>query len=115
GYMRETGNLIFHTALVGVLAAVGIGGAFGYTGQRLLVEGQTFANTLSAYDSFTPGRFFQESHLSPYALTLKQLDVHYETEHETAFGLAMDYTAHVDARTLGDEVLESTVKVNWPL
>ncbi|MGB3414471.1 MAG: cytochrome c biogenesis protein ResB, partial [Microbacteriaceae bacterium] len=67
GYLRETGNLIFHSALVGVLAAVGIGGAFGYSGQRLLVEGQTFANTLSAYDSFTPGRFFSESHLVPYA------------------------------------------------
>ena len=39
GYLRETGNLVFHTALVGMLVAVGIGGGFGYTGQRVIVEG----------------------------------------------------------------------------
>ncbi|MGB3413680.1 MAG: cytochrome c biogenesis protein ResB, partial [Microbacteriaceae bacterium] len=115
GYLRETGNLIFHSALVGVLAAVGIGGAFGYSGQRLLVEGQTFANTLSAYDSFTPGRFFSESHLVPYALTLDYLDVVYESENKAAIGLAMDYTASVTSRYIGQEAKEDSVKVNWPL
>src|SRR5690606_33038748 len=34
GYLRETGNLIFHTALVGVLVTVGVGSGFGYNGQR---------------------------------------------------------------------------------
>jgi cytochrome c biogenesis protein len=34
GYLRETGNLIFHVALVGVLVSVAIGGSFAYTGQR---------------------------------------------------------------------------------
>ena len=46
GYLRETGNLVFHTALIGVLVAVGIGGGFGYTGQKVVVEGQTFVNVL---------------------------------------------------------------------
>ena len=55
GYLRETGNLVFHTALLGVLVAVGFGGGFGYSGQRVIVEGQTFVNTLAAYDSFNPG------------------------------------------------------------
>ena len=66
GYLRETGNLVFHTALVGVLVAVGIGGGFGFTGQRVIVEGQTFVNTLAAYDSFNPGRFFDDTTLEPY-------------------------------------------------
>src|SRR5690606_28700302 len=28
GYLRETGNLVFHTALLGVLVSVGFGGSF---------------------------------------------------------------------------------------
>ena len=55
GYLRETGNLVFHTALVGVLVAVGFGGGFGFTGQRVIVEGQTFVNTLAATTRSTPG------------------------------------------------------------
>src|SRR5690606_16013410 len=35
GYWRETGNLLFHLALVGVLITVGVGGSFAYTGQRV--------------------------------------------------------------------------------
>ena len=34
GYLRETGNLIFHFALVGVLIAVGFGGGFGGGGSE---------------------------------------------------------------------------------
>ena len=36
GYLRETGNLVFHTALVGILVSVAIGGSFGYSGQRVV-------------------------------------------------------------------------------
>ncbi|WP_347037730.1 cytochrome c biogenesis protein ResB [Glutamicibacter halophytocola] len=39
GYTREIGNLLFHISLIGVLVSAAIGGAFGYTGQRVLVEG----------------------------------------------------------------------------
>jgi cytochrome c biogenesis protein len=40
------GNLVFHTSLIGVLVSVAAGGLFGYSGQRILVEGDTFVNTL---------------------------------------------------------------------
>ena len=36
GYSRETGNLLFHFSLVGVLIAVGIGGGLSFSGQRVL-------------------------------------------------------------------------------
>jgi len=58
GYLRETANLVFHFALVGILVALGLGTGFKYQGQRVIVEGQTFANQLTSYDSFNPGRFF---------------------------------------------------------
>jgi cytochrome c biogenesis protein len=54
GYLREAGNLLFHTALLGILFAVGIGGGFGFTAQRVVVQGQSMINTLSAYDSLNP-------------------------------------------------------------
>ncbi|MFB2586400.1 cytochrome c biogenesis protein ResB [Herbiconiux liukaitaii] len=114
GYMRETGNLVFHSALVGILLAVGIGGGFGYSGQRVIVEGQTFVNTLLAYDSFNPGRFFDDSGLDPYSITLDQFDATYETQPNNAFGQPLDYTASVTTSEDGQES-EAAIKVNEPL
>lgn len=114
GYARETGNLVFHTALVGVLITVGLGGGFGYTGQRVVVEGQTFVNTLLAYDSFNPGRFFSDSSLVPFTLRLDSFDATYETENIGAFGQPIDFAANVTTTEDGTEQ-QSVVKVNDPL
>ncbi|MRX43159.1 cytochrome c biogenesis protein ResB [Agromyces kandeliae] len=114
GYLRETGNLVFHTALVGVLVAVAIGGGFGFSGQRVIVEGQSFVNTLAAYDSFNPGRFFDDGRLTPYRLTLDELDAVYETENTDALGQPIDFTAHVTIDG-PDGANERDVKVNEPL
>src|SRR5690606_28182705 len=78
GYWRETGNLVFHLALVGVLIAVGVGGSFAYTGQRVVVEGQTFVNTLLDYESMNRGRFVGDDALVPYSMTLDSFDVTYQ-------------------------------------
>jgi cytochrome c biogenesis protein len=78
GYLRETGNLVFHIALLGVLLAVGVGGGFGFVGQRVVTTGQTFVNTLVNYDSFNPGRFVDTNTLSPYSIRVDSLDVAYE-------------------------------------
>jgi cytochrome c biogenesis protein len=114
GYARETGNLVFHSALVGILITVGIGGGFGYAGQRVVVEGQTFVNTLLAFDSFNPGRFFSDDTLQPFTLRLDSFDATYETQNLNAFGQPTDYSAHV---TTTQDGAESTgeVKVNSPL
>ena len=37
--MRETGNLVFHLALVLILAAVAVGGLFGWRGNVIVKEG----------------------------------------------------------------------------
>jgi len=115
GYLRETGNLIFHTALLGVLVAVGIGGGFGFSGQRVVVEGQSFVNTLAAYDSFNPGRFFDDARLDPYRLSLEELDAVYETQNQEAIGQPIDFTARVTVQAQGGEPSEGVVKVNEPL
>jgi cytochrome c biogenesis protein len=116
GYLRETGNLVFHSALVGILLTVGIGGGFGYSGQRVIVEGQSFVNTLSAYDSFNPGRFVDENRLAQYRVKLDELSVTYEERNANAIGQPTDYTASVttDGGAAG-AASATTVKVNEPL
>jgi cytochrome c biogenesis protein len=115
GYLRETGNLVFHTALLGVLVTVGIGGGFGFAGQRVVVEGQSFVNTLAAFDSFNPGRFFDDAELTPYRLSLDELDAVYETQNTDAIGQPTDFTAHVTVEGEGGEPFDGAVKVNDPL
>lgn len=115
GYLRETGNLVFHVALLGILVAVGVGGGFGYTGQRVVPEGQSMINTLAAYDSFNPGRFFSSDELLPYSLTLDKLSVTYETRNPKALGTPIDYTASVTVSQQDGTKRSSTIKVNEPL
>jgi len=115
GYARETGNLIFHTALIGVLIAVGVGGGLGYAGQKVVVEGQPFVNVLGSYDSFNPGRFFTDAALSPYRLVLNKFTAVYEEQNLDAYGQAIDYTADVTAHLPQQKAQAETIKVNEPL
>lgn len=115
GYLRETGNLIFHGALVGILITVGFGGGYGFSGQRVLVEGQTFVNTLLAYDSFNPGRFFDDTTLDPYTLNLNDFSVSYEQKNLQAYGQPIDYTADVTVTPKGAAAEPGVIKVNKPL
>lgn len=115
GYLRETGNLIFHSALVGILLTVGFGSGFGFGGQRVLVEGQTFVNTILAYDSFNPGRFFDDTTLDPYTLTLDDFKVKYETLSLDAYGQPLDYNAAVTVTHRGEKAQKQDVRVNTPL
>lgn len=115
GYSKESGNLTFHVSLVGVLIAVAIGGMFGYNGQRVIVEGQTFVNTQAAYDSYTPGRLSQNAALDPYSLRLDDMDVVYEAENPNAVGTPVDFTASVTITQPDGAESDGVVKVNDPL
>ncbi len=114
GYWRETGNLLFHLALVGVLITIGVGGGFAYTGQRVLVEGETFANTLLDYDSMNRGRFVADDALVPYSMRLDSFDVSYQPFGEPGSGQAGDFSANVTVLENGEE-RSGAVKVNEPL
>lgn len=115
GYLRETGNLVFHAALVGVLIAVGVGGGFTYTGQRVLVEGQAFTNSLLDYSSFNPGRFVDTDALAPYSMTLDRFDVSYVPPGQPGSGQAGDFAANVTTLTPSGQTQEGQVRVNHPL
>lgn len=116
GYARETGNLIFHGALVGVLVAVGIGGGLTYTGQTVIVEGDSFVNSLGlGYTSFNPGRFVDTAALEPYAITLDSFEVSYVPVGEAGQGQAGDFAANVTVDEPGDDAASGVVRVNHPL
>lgn len=116
GFVKEVGNLVFHTSLIGVLVSVAVGGLFGYSGQRILVEGDTFVNTLVGYDQFTPGTNFQSSQLQPYSIQLDKFDVAFDRESRGKFGQPIDFTAAVTTKETPDSpARQEVLKVNDPV
>ncbi|GAB2982528.1 cytochrome c biogenesis protein ResB [Streptomyces pseudoechinosporeus] len=71
GYLREVGNLAFHIALIVMLIAFAWGQLFRSEGNKLIVEGDGFANTLTQYDDFKSGNLFSTDDLPPFSFTLK--------------------------------------------
>lgn len=118
GYLRETGNLLFHAALVGVLVSVGIGTAVKFNGQKVIVEGETMVNQLIDYDSATSGQSFNSASLDPFSMRLDELDVTYMTPdsgNPDAIGLVEDYTASVTLTDAAGDSHEGEIRVNHPL
>ncbi|WP_258803277.1 cytochrome c biogenesis protein ResB [Pseudarthrobacter sp. NS4] len=116
GFLKEVGNLVFHTSLIGVLVSVAIGGLFGYSGQRILVEGDTFVNTLVGYDQFTPGTNFQSGQLQPYSVKLDKFDITFDRESQGKIGQPIDFTATVTTREDPEAPAKQEIlKVNDPI
>ncbi|GAA4163621.1 cytochrome c biogenesis protein ResB [Gryllotalpicola daejeonensis] len=115
GYLRETGNLVFHIALLGILIVVGIGGSFGWTAQRIVTVGQTYVDTNVNLDSFNPGRWVTGENLPPYSVTVNDLSVKYEKANTSAAGEPLDYDASVTATRADGSSYDAHIKVNHPL
>ncbi len=115
GYLRETGNLVFHAALLLLLVAVAVGNLFGFQGSVLVSEGGSFSNTVSAYDTVRQGSAFGSGSLVPFTVTLDDLDVRYEQNgvqrgSPRDFRAAVSFTATPDASPRRAEL-----RVNHPL
>ena len=116
GYLRETGNLVFHTALVGVLVAVGAGSMLGFTGQRLLVAGEPFTNVLADYDSFTGGAWFDpDRDLEPFDMRLDDFDAAYTFDQAARVWHPLSFTASMSLRQPGADWSDARLEVNAPL
>ena len=115
GYLHEIGNLLFHVALLGLLVSVALGGLFGYKGNRLLVEGDTFANTPVGLDVFHPGRLVSAGDLQPFSITLNKFTARYVTSgaqrgQPSWFAAAIRYNSQYDGRLHSYDL-----RVNHPL
>jgi len=115
GYLRETGNLLFHIALIVMLVAFAWGQLFKSEGNRLLVEGEGFSNTLLQYDDFKSGTLFSNDDLTPFSFHLKKFTGTYERTGPNR-GTPRTYQADLtySEGAYGKEK-KTTVKVNEPL
>lgn len=82
GYLRETGNLLFHVALLALLLAVALGGLFGWRGQAIMITGNGFTNSVPQYDIFNSGRLVDTANLEPFAMTLEKFEATFARDGE---------------------------------
>ncbi len=118
GYLRETGNLVFHLALVGVLISVAIGGMYSFNGQRVLVEGETLLNQLIDYDSATWGTAFDPATLEQFGMRLDGFEVDYITPDDgnaIAIGEVTEYRANVTLIAPDGSETQDMIRVNHPM
>ncbi|WP_129337608.1 cytochrome c biogenesis protein ResB [Cellulomonas endophytica] len=111
GYLRETGNLVFHLALVGLLVCVATGQLLHYRGQVLVVEGRGFANAVVSYDSFEQGTAFRPESLVPFTLRLDEFTSRFDPDTLQS----RYFRADVTLTEPGDEPRTHAIEVNRPL
>ncbi|MFI8949030.1 cytochrome c biogenesis protein ResB [Streptomyces sp. NPDC053750] len=116
GYLREVGNLAFHIALIVMLIAFAWGQLFKYEGNKLILEGDGFANTLTQYDDFKSGNLFDPDHdLAPFSFSLKDFHGTYEATGPNR-GTPRIYEAQVTYSEGADGAEKTkTIEVNKPL
>lgn len=116
GYSRETGNLLFHVALLVSLVLIAIGRLYSYQGTRIVIQGadQGFCNTVSQYDAWRPGRFAAEGKISPAPFCIDEVSKFVATY--TAEGEASKFQADIVYRNTVDSPTKTAViTVNHPL
>ncbi|WP_320778812.1 cytochrome c biogenesis protein ResB [Streptomyces sp. CRN 30] len=116
GYLREAGNLVFHLALIVMLIAFAWGQLYKSEGNKLIVEGDGFANTITQYDDFKSGNLFSVDHdLEPFSFDLEDFKGTYEPTGPNR-GTPRTYEADVTYSVGADGAEQKrTIKVNEPL
>ncbi|WP_460402028.1 cytochrome c biogenesis protein ResB [Actinophytocola sediminis] len=116
GYLRETGNLVFHFAMLGLIVALALGKMFSYEGQVVvLADGAEFCNSGTfAYDSFSPGLRVDGTELNEFCVRVNGFNAHY-----LANGQADFFRADIEYQ-VGDDLTTNTwrpypLEVNDPL
>ncbi|MFF4837325.1 cytochrome c biogenesis protein ResB [Streptomyces sp. NPDC001315] len=115
GYLREVGNLAFHIALIVMLTAFAWGQLFKSEGNKLIVEGDGFSNTLISYDDFKSGNLFGTDDLEPFSFVLDKFTGTYELTGPNK-GTPRTYQAAITySKGAYGKEKKTTVKVNEPL
>ncbi|WP_068434117.1 cytochrome c biogenesis protein ResB [Piscicoccus intestinalis] len=117
GYLRETGNLVFHIGVVVVIIALAWGYLVGWKADRIVPVGGTLTNTVSGYDTFASGPLVDTDALQPFSVKLDSLDVRFEEDAGGAqFGAARDFRAGTTVTPEpGAPAQERELAVNSPL
>jgi len=116
GFLRETGNLLFHFSMLGLIVFFALGKLFGYEGQVIVqADGSQFCNSgIYNYDSFNAGLRVDGTDLNPFCVKVKDFTAHY-----TEAGQPDYYHSNVEYQS-GEDLQTGTwrpynLEVNSPL
>jgi cytochrome c biogenesis protein len=110
GFLRETGNLLFHLSLILILVGVSFGSLFGMRGEAIVSSGERFINVATSYDTLSFGKLTGENSLSPFEIKLDK----FLGEYDPKTNAPKDYTAWVTIKDNG-KTYKKVIKVNKPL
>jgi cytochrome c biogenesis protein len=111
GYLKESGNLVFHFALLALLIGVAWGSWYGWHGNRLVVTGDEFCNTLQQYDEYGLGARADSGDLPPFCVTLHDFRADFlDNAQPTQFTAQVSYV-----EGLAGMPRDWTLRVNDPL
>jgi cytochrome c biogenesis protein len=110
GYLRETGNVLFHLSLLALLLGLAGGKLWGYEGSILVTEGQGFCNSFQQYDTYSAGPLVNSGNLSPLCVDLRNFKATYEQNLT-----ASSYTADIGYQLDNARTVDTTIGVNHPL
>ena len=112
GYLRETGNLLFHLSLILILLGVSVGSLFGMRGEAIVNKGERFISVPTSYDTLSFGKLVNEETLQPFIIEV----IDFVAKYDALTNAPQDYTATVRVTNPGEKVSTiKTLKVNSPL
>jgi len=98
-----------------LLVAVGYGGAVGYRGTVIVREDAGFANNVTQYDTFAPGRMFGADDLPPFSFELTEFEATFQRggqQNGAPRAFRADVLVKDDPKSQPRPV---TIEVNYPL
>ena len=110
GFLRETGNLLFHLSLILILVGVSFGALFGMRGEAIINVGERFINVATTYDTLSFGKLTSEKSLQPFEISLDRFNATYDPKNN----MPLDYKAWVTVTENGVST-KKILKVNQPL
>ncbi|MGY1855248.1 cytochrome c biogenesis protein ResB [Modestobacter sp. SYSU DS0290] len=111
GYLRETGNVLFHLSLLALLLGLAGGKLWGYEGSILVTEGSGFCNSFQQYDTYSAGPLVDNGSMSDLCVDLDDFQATYEEDQTAA-----SYTADISYGPAGGAAdQQTTIGVNDPL
>jgi len=111
GYIRESGNLLFHLSLILILIGVSVGSLFGMRGDAIITTGERFINLATSYDSVSFGKLTNETSLNTFSIRLNK----FVGKYDPATNIPLDYSAFVTTIDEAGREKEQVIKVNSPL
>ncbi|WP_018157058.1 cytochrome c biogenesis protein ResB [Demetria terragena] len=117
GLGREIGNLVFHVGLVCIIVSVALGHLFGWRGDVIVTEGESFASTAGRYDTLDPGPWVDSSSLPAWSLKLNKLKAEFEDgvpPGSSQYGQPRGFDADVTTEDEQGTKKQSNVSPNHP-